>query len=298
MELIDQIKRADPMHAKFVEDAAEQLKNEEWAEFDDYIRFCRQEGRALDYLADCYHTLVKDTQTAQMYFARNRRYEHDSFDAVASSVYHNDSYMSKYMHGLAISAFLWPNHAELHRFFVRHLPTDISGHYLEIGPGHGFYFLKAAKATSYERFTGVDISRASIEMTRRVAEHFLSKEMKSFEFLEAEFLEMVPPSEKFDAIVMGEVLEHVETPERFLHKIAEMSSSTTHIYITTCVNAPAIDHIYLFRTIDEIESMIESTGLTIDNHIYVPYTGKTLEQCKKRALPVNVAYVLKRAPRA
>ena len=94
---------------------------------------------------------------------------------------------------------------------------------------------------------------------------------------------------------MGEVLEHVEDPGQFLLTIARLSGPSTHIFMTTCMNAPEIDHIFLFRTGKDVEEIILSSGLKIVEACYVPYTGKTLEECEKNALAVNVGYVLRKA---
>ena len=94
---------------------------------------------------------------------------------------------------------------------------------------------------------------------------------------------------------MGEVLEHVEDPGRFLSTIARLSGPSTHIFVTTCMNAPAVDHISLFRAGKDVEDIIASSGLQIVESCYVPYFGKTLAECEKRALAVNVGYVLRKA---
>ena len=91
---------------------------------------------------------------------------------------------------------------------------------------------------------------------------------------------------------MGEVLEHVERPDIFLRRIAELATDDAYIFVTTCVNAPAVDHIFLWRTTDELESMIVSNGLSIVEPLRLPYEGKTLEQSVEMDLPINVAYVL------
>ena len=213
---------------------------------------------------------------------------------MAESVYHDRDYMDRYMYGLAITNFLWPNHLAMARFLRETLPRDRSGRYLEIGPGHGFLLLSALEVGSFDEVLAVDLSAASVEQTRTIIDHFnpdAPARVEQRDFLEAADLE--PGS--FDAIVMGEVLEHVEQPDVFLRRIAELAKDDAYIFVTTCINAPAVDHIFLWRTTDELEEMITDNGLTIVEPLRLPYEGKSLEESRELNLPINVAYVLAKA---
>jgi len=279
-----------PHHHKFLEASLLQLPEEEIRELEDYIDFCLTQEVSIDFLIDSYITIVNDTFSEQLYFMKEKHYRYNSFSEVADKVYFNKEYMQKYMFGLAVTAFLWPNHAEIHRFFLKTLPLNKNGKYLEIGPGHGYYFMKAMKLSSYENFTGIDISQTSIDMTKSITEYFFQNVKEKTSFIVKDFLENKQTENIFDAIVMGEVLEHVENPLDFLNKIVSMSNSETHIYLTTCVNAPAIDHIYLYRTTEEVENMINASGMIIKDKHYAPYAGKTIEESEQQMLPINVAY--------
>ncbi len=289
---VETVKAANPLHSTHADNALSLLDDARFNEFNDYLRYCLDTGLTLEYVADSYNTIVNDTRDEQIHFMRNQAYRFHRFEDVAKSVYFNNDYMGKYMYGLAITAFMWPNHVVIRNFFVSTLPKNLPGEYLEIGPGHGLYFLKAMRVSAYDRFTGIDISPTSIEITRRAWRYFFPESTSEVVLQVADFLDIDDPRDTFDAIVMGEVLEHVETPAAFLRQIAAFSSPETHIFVTTCVNTPAIDHIYLFRAIEEVEDMIVSQGLSIKERLYVPYTGKTLDECKELRLSINLAYVL------
>jgi ubiquinone/menaquinone biosynthesis C-methylase UbiE len=203
--------------------------------------------------------------------------------------------MKKYMYGLAITSFLWPNHTAMHDFFVRTFPIGVRGTYLEIGPGHGYYFRQAGNIGNFDRMIGVDISAASIALTRDIVEHMGMTSRAKVNLIESDFLKVSGDALDCSCIVMGEVLEHVEDPGQFLRAIARLSRRHTHVFITTCVNAPAIDHISLFRTAGEVEELIRRNGLELVDALRVPYAGKTLQECEAQRLAINVAYTLRKA---
>lgn len=287
----------NPMHANFIRKSLQSLQHADSEDLNEYISFCISGSMSLEKLANCYNTIVTDTQAEQFFFMKNKTYRHSTFNDVASDVYLNDSYMEKYMYGLAVTSFLWPNHNAMHRFFLDGFPRDVDGTYLEVGPGHGYYFMKAAQTELFDHLLGVDISPTSIRMTQEILEYYgINKRYGDrVQLLEADFLTREIAVEDVSVIVMGEVLEHVEAPEMFLARLRDFCGPDTVVYLTTCVNAPAIDHIYLFDSPEHVEAMIETAGLKIENSIYVPYAGKTLEECATQRLGVNVAYFLSKA---
>lgn len=293
--LFDVIRLRNPMHYRFVMNAASRLIPAEVERLDRYIDFCIARGQSHEYLAASYLTVVNDTLREQAYFRKHKHYRYSTFAEVANSVYFDAAYMSQYMYGLAISSFLWPNHLDIFRFFERTLPLDRSGRYLEVGPGHGYFLMTAMSASAYDEFTAVDISKTSIQQTRSIIEHFTPDLAAKADLQLMDFLDCDLPESGFDAVVMGEVLEHVEEPIAFLRQIRHVARPDAHIYVTTCLNAPAVDHISLFGTTVELEDLFSMAGLRIADQLIRPYEGKTVEESLSAFLPVNVAYVLAKA---
>lgn len=288
-----EVASVNPMHKGFVERALAKLTSEEFSRFEQFLEFCERGGASVEHIAGCYLTVVEDTLGEEMYFLRHKNYRHSTYAEVAEFVYHNRDYMSRYMYGLVVTAFLWPNHVHMARFFNEKLPRNKRGAYLEIGPGHGYYMMTAVSESAFDRFAGVDISEASIAQTRAMIDFFAPEARGRIELSCCDFLDattLAPAS--FDAIVMGEVLEHVERPGAFVRRIAELARPDAFIYVTTCINAPAVDHIYLWRSTDQLEQLFLESGFSIREALRLPYEGRTLEQAAAQALSINVAYVL------
>ena len=114
----------------------------------------------------------------------------------------------------------------------------------------------------------------------------------NYRVFEQDFLEGSIAPVSYSAIVMGEVLEHVEQPGVFLETIASIAADDAFIFITTPINAPAIDHIYLFESWDSIETLVKGSGLAVADKLLVPYPGLSVEESQEQSLPINVAMVL------
>jgi 2-polyprenyl-3-methyl-5-hydroxy-6-metoxy-1,4-benzoquinol methylase len=246
----------------------------------------------LEFLADSYNLIVNDTLKEQLYFQRNKKYRYSTFDEVSDIVYFNDEYMKKYMYGLAITSYFWKQHKKINNFFDDVLPLDKEGIFLEIGPGHGNLMAKAMSRSSYNSFLGVDISPTSIELTEQLLKANVWGESRDYELMIADFLDGEFEG-TYDAIIMGEVLEHVEQPSLFLEKIASLSKKDSFIFITTCINTPAIDHLALFRSVEEIKTLFSNAGLEVKNSILVPYDKMNVDETMDKRLPLLVAFVLK-----
>jgi hypothetical protein len=94
---------------------------------------------------------------------------------------------------------------------------------------------------------------------------------------------------------MGEVLEHVEQPLAFLKKAQSLLSSDGVYYVTVPMNMAAIDHIYLFRELDDIFKLIKQAGLEVIDYTETPVQAKySVEKCHKNRLPTMAAIFMKK----
>ena len=92
---------------------------------------------------------------------------------------------------------------------------------------------------------------------------------------------------------MGEVLEHVEDPLIFLNKIHSIAKKDSFIFITTVINAPAIDHIYLFDSIESIKELIIQAKFSIKEMLLVPASeNMSIQKNLEKKFPIDVALIL------
>ncbi len=293
--LLREIVRINPLQSSFIDSSLDDVTPAELEDLDRYLDFCARRSLDTAYLASCYDVIVKDTLREQLYFQRHGRYRYSTFAEVADAVYFDDEYMRKYMYGLAITAWLWPNHRAMHRSFADVVPADRPGSYLEIGPGHGVYMLTAMNQSAYGHFEGIDLSPTSVALTRELLESRDVADSKQYEIHCCDFLDDELRLPQYDAIVMGEVLEHVEQPQVFLEKIRDLAADDAFIFITTPINAPAVDHIYLFDSLESIDSIVAAAGLAVRESQMIPYPGQSVEESLEQVLPINVTLVLEKA---
>ena len=258
-----------------------------------YIYIAQKNGDTIPFMAESYAFFLDETEKEERYFYSEGHYRYSKLEEVLHSVYDDEVYMKKYMTGLAVSLLLWPQHKRFFAFFRTFLQKHgkSKGVYLEVGAGHGVFCLEAIRAGVFSRYDVVDLSETSLDLTKKMTAEFV--DTNDIRFIHADFLNF-ESKEQYDAISISEVLEHVETPQEFLDKSRKLMKDNGCLYLTTCINAPEIDHIYLFRTIQEVEDLFASAGLGIDEKLYVPYKNTTIERSERQKLPINVAYILKK----
>ena len=290
-QLVDEILTQNPLQRAILDRGVAQLRPSEIAEAEMYIEYAARQGLSRTQLASTYTMIVRETLKEQLFFQRHGRYRYSTFAETSAHVLSDPDYMSSYMYGLALTSYLWPNHLQMRRFFEEHVPSDKTGSYLEIGPGHGLYFMLAMQQSAYSSFLAVDASPTSVELTSSLIASGLFGEYSGYEVQHANVFDF-PETKRWNAVVSGEVLEHVERPDLFMEKIARLAADDAFIFITTCINAPEIDHLALFRTTEEVTKLFSDAGLRPTAELVLPYAGTTLDECVEKKLAINVAYVL------
>ncbi len=225
-----------------------------------YLSLLQNEGKTIDYAIDCYLQMIADVNYEGVQFIQTGEYTSKSFEEVNNRVYNNPEVMEYYMHGLLMSQFLWTHHYDILLYFNKVISRNNNGifRYLEVGGGHGLYISEAIKIIGQKsKFDLVDISSSSLEIAKKMigneqVNYYLTDIFKYF------------PEKKYDFITMGEVLEHVEDPVSLLKKLKSLLSDNGKLFITTPTNAPAIDHIFLFKNADEIRKIIAEAEFIVE----------------------------------
>lgn len=258
--------------------------------YSNYDAYLQREAQTLDFGISRYLKLCADMTDERIKFMATGKYSSTSFEEVEKRVYGNTDTMTYHMHGLVLGQFLWFEQYERIKFFcdrIQHYAGDKPGKYLEIGGGHGLYMMEALRhLTAYNRFDLVDISESSLQLAKGIINdprvNYYLKNI--FDFTE---------SDKYDFITMGEVLEHLEDPLQILKKIATLIGDTGRAYLTTPVNSPMIDHIYLFNHEQEIRDLFREAGLEIVEEKVVISEKIPESRARKYKAPIMYAAFVK-----
>lgn len=225
-----------------------------------FERFLQAKDKPLEYGADCFMTLRDEMIRERIDFLRSGRYSSSSFAEVEQRVYSNPQVMEYRMYGLVFGQFFWPEQYARLDFFCNQLGLrrDCIGSYLELGGGHAMYIASAIDVLPPETdFELVDISPVSLELAQAMTP------ASRIRFHQGNVLDF-PDDKKYDFIVAGEVIEHLEDPRPLLARIRRMLTPQGRAFISTPSNSATVDHIYLFRHATEIRELLESEGFAIE----------------------------------
>jgi SAM-dependent methyltransferase len=226
-----------------------------------FATFLEARGKGFDHGIDCHLKLHECMVQERMDFLRSGRYASNSFAEVEARVYSNPAIMEYYMYGLVFSQFLWPEQYARLAFFCDRLASyrDRINNYLEVGGGHAMYISSAVDILKPEtRFDLVDISPTSMDVARAMSPN------DRIHYHLCNVFDFGGEEGRYDFIVAGEILEHLEEPRKLLARIRTMLAPGGRAFISTPVNAPTVDHIYLFRHVREIRELLASEGFAIE----------------------------------
>jgi 2-polyprenyl-3-methyl-5-hydroxy-6-metoxy-1,4-benzoquinol methylase len=263
---------------------------------DMYKPYMISESITIEIMVDAYVELINQVMHSRLEFIRTGSYPAKSQNAALDEVYKNKVTMQQYMLGLALSYFLWGHHFRLLTFFkniVRDVDPD--DRILEVGCGHGLFLVELLKFIAVEaNITVVDISQHSIDMTKALLHSVVPQLTGRMKFHHCDVLDFTTKEEAFDLIMVGEVLEHLDNPLDLLKHLATLLTVNGRIFVTTCANCPAIDHVYRFENVAAIKDIIHEAGLSIETELIAPSEDRDMKVLEKHQIDISFAAVLRK----
>ncbi len=237
------------------------------ADFDRSLRMLFGEPGALGSAAKGYAYFVLDLLRRQRQFEKDRAYPLKSYLEAAQEVYLDDRYMQEeYLPGLVLSHFLWPHHYRQMQFFgvafARDPRVESSATFAEVGIGTGLYSRQLLQRLSQVRGTGYDISPAANAFTQRHLRAFGLDDRYEVRLHDVLDAGMTPTT----CIVCVEVLEHLEDPLALLHALRAGLLPGGCAFVTAALNAPHVDHIYLYERPEDVGDQLRQAGLEIEQY--------------------------------
>jgi 2-polyprenyl-3-methyl-5-hydroxy-6-metoxy-1,4-benzoquinol methylase len=223
----------------------------------------------------------------QMELDKTGKYRYSSFEEVRAIVYDNPEVMEgRYLNGLLLSQAFWTNHARMYAYFVREFCDGVpaTGRVFEVPSGTGLFITEFASRNPSWEATGTDLSNSSVEYTRDIAR------LRNVNVtVTSENIFDLSGQERYDRLICGELLEHLENPEELLSTLHRLTAPAGKVFLTTAIWAASIDHIYLFQAAREVRAMLEK-HFTISSELVLPvFDGFGPEDAKT---PINYASIL------
>lgn len=296
LKIIDLISQQNPLQKKRINKFL-QGQNKEYWDFAENLSSILNHSFLTDdksrrQAADAYNKMCMDFLKEQIRFRKTGVYRIDDASVAVEQVYGDMTVMRYYMVGLLISYLFWPNHYELFRFFKDNLPTaEKTKSYLEVGVGHGLFTSNMLKRYPGIGAKAVDISETSIQTAKEILETF-QVDTDHIEFIHGDYLSLNFQESGFDFIIMGEVLEHVNNAPDFMVRTKKLLNKGGSIYLSTCANSPALDHVYHFKSADEIRDLITSHGFKIVKDLALPAEDVPPERWAAELTTINYCALL------
>jgi 2-polyprenyl-3-methyl-5-hydroxy-6-metoxy-1,4-benzoquinol methylase len=255
--------------------------------------FMRDPADAMD-AAGAYDDLCLEMLREQIRFRKTGVYRLDDADEANATVYSDPPRMRRYLIGLLMTYLFWPNHYELFRLFQRGLVAIEPDRALEVGAGHGLFTAELIRQHPSTELTVLDISESSLAVTRTFLSAF-DVPPQSIRFELADFMGPAAELGDFDLIVMGEVIEHVNDAASLMRRARELLTPGGRLFLTTCANCPAADHVYYFGSAEDIRALLHETGFSVVEEAVMPAEAVPIERWEAERVTVNYGALLRPA---
>lgn len=284
-DLIQEIGEKDALHSKKIKKNLSQITQNHKKQFDELLNmifhYFSSQKITPSVLAVDYLKMINDMRREGLYFLKHGVYSCKNQSMAYENVYSRKDVMSYYMNALLISQILWKHHFDMFIYFRETLKKYYKENdkitILDVGPGHGFFsYIIKTDIPDYLRLDIVDISESSLTVTKQI----IGNEKEKMFFFNDDIFNFDSPN-KYDLIVLGEVLEHLDNPLEILKKLSTLLADNGVLWLTTPTNSPALDHVYLFRSKEDIIDLIKLSGFNVTD-LHGQYAEDTSEEIAKK----------------
>lgn len=245
-------------------------------------------------IAKSYVEFCRETLMEQFYFKKNPTYRAIKQNINNLNFYNSKEKMKAYIIGLLLTQIFWVHHIKILNWYFSNLSKKNKiNNYLEIGAGHGLLSVLLQKQKSVEGVI-IDVSQGAINSLKKVFKQINVERRISFKKIN--FLKF-KNEKNFDFIIMGEVIEHVKNPVKFLRKSKSLLSNSGSIFLTTCANCAQHDHLFHFKDVKHIKKIIKKAGLTVSKEYVVPSENIPKNKWVKEKIAISYCAFVKNAKR-
>jgi ubiquinone/menaquinone biosynthesis C-methylase UbiE len=235
-----------------------------------YVRFCMEFARK------------------QAEFLKTGKYSFQDFDEMCAELYDDsDAVQNFYLFALLFSFIFSPNYYEFYDFFetefLQHVPN--SGVVCEVGCGHGVYLGQALATHPDASGIAIDISPGALEVAKRMLRfHRIGQDRVEYSQDDLRY-RLNRNDGCAQAVICCEVLEHLPDPQHALHELCRILSREGTALLSAAIRMESVDHLYVFRTPEEVVEMVERAGLKVRVSRVIPLAkGNMQDEDERRRL--------------
>ena len=230
----------------------------------------------------------------QIILEKSGKYPHSSFKEI-EEIYKDkkeEDSGPNYLWGLYFSEIFWKIHCNLTKFFDKEFisKAEDKGSLLEVPIGTGFYLSEFMLKKPKWNGLGIDIASNAIRFSQKICSvnniADTSFRIEKNDFITQKF------TSKFDRIICGEFLEHVEDPLYILKKLNDILNKDGLIFLTVAVYAGGIDHIYLYENPAQVRKHVQKAGFIIEKELVQAVFEKNEKDPEQERIPVNYSALL------
>jgi SAM-dependent methyltransferase len=246
-------------------------------------------GLKLSDVADFYNNFCFETIKEQIFLKKNKTYRAIYEKNNNLALYSSEKKMIEYMIALMLTQIFWKSHVKIIHWYKNNVKNFRIKNFLEIGAGHGLLAKILLSKEVVKEADICDISGLSIKFSK----YTLRKEIikKNINFIRKDFFSL-KIKKKYDFIIMGEVIEHVVNPNKFLKKTKLLLRKNGKVFISTCANCAQKDHLYHFKKISEIRSLLKKNSFRIESELVSPSEDICEKFWQKEMIAINYCAIL------